>query len=110
MPRPWVLSGTAVRSPLCAGVCQHCRVRPSAPPFIGYQSLALEGVVGVSGNVIAWRPSANTATVLPNLPALKREADRGILVHLTLKGNFIWALDDPTLFLDGDTFGVQSST
>src|SRR5262249_41046666 len=43
---------------------------------------------------------------LPNIPALKPTNDRGILARLTLKGNFIWALDDPTVFLDGDAFGV----
>ena len=37
---------------------------------------------------------------------LKR-GDR-ILAHLTLKGNFIWAADNPELYLDGEAFGIQA--
>ena len=28
-----------------------------------------------------------------------------VLAHLTLKGNFIWAQRDPSLYLDGEVFG-----
>jgi hypothetical protein len=30
-----------------------------------------------------------------------------LLMRLTLKGDFIWARDDQTMFLDGDTFGIK---
>jgi hypothetical protein len=32
-----------------------------------------------------------------------------LLAHLVLKGNFIWSQKDPTVFVDGDSFGAPSS-
>jgi hypothetical protein len=84
------------------------RAAPASPPavqLIGYQTLTLAGTVSATGSTIRWVPGPGAATALPNLAALKPPDDRGILTRLTLKGNFIWAADKPTLFLDGDAFG-----
>src|SRR5262249_15539514 len=32
---------------------------------------------------------------------------RGVLVHLNLRGNFIWSLNDPSSYLDGEAFGTH---
>src|SRR5262245_56157918 len=82
---------------------------PSAPPLIGYQPLVLAGDVGVSANAIIWRPTAGTIAALPGLPLLKLPNDRGILARLTLRGNFIWARNDPSLFLDGEAFALSQA-
>jgi hypothetical protein len=78
---------------------------PSAPPLLMYQPMVLAGDVGVNANAIIWRPRADTAAALPGLPLLKLATDRGVLARLTLRGNFIWARNDPSLFLDGEAFG-----
>jgi uncharacterized protein DUF6519 len=82
---------------------------PSAPPLLGYQSLILSGNVGAVGTTIVWQPTPETATALANLPSLKLPNDRGILAHLTLKGNFVWARSNPALFLDADAFALPQA-
>jgi hypothetical protein len=81
---------------------------PASPPalqLVGYQTLTLAGAVSATGSTIRWVPGAGAAAELPNLAALKPPDDRGILTRLTLKGNFIWAANNPALFLDGEAFG-----
>ncbi len=38
------------------------------------------------------------------------ESERGdrVLAHLTLKGNFIWAANDPDCYLDGNAFDIEN--
>jgi hypothetical protein len=90
---------------------------PSAIPegslLVGYQPFVVAGDVGVgegeAANTIVWQPTADTSAALGALPALKFVGDRGILTRLTLKGNFIWARDNPGLLLDGDAFALPTA-
>lgn len=69
-----------------------------------YFPIVLAGSVSTAGSVISWKAGPQAQTVLNQLV---RQAlnERGVLAHLTLKGNFIWSQNDPTLFLDGEVFG-----
>jgi hypothetical protein len=90
---------------------------PSAIPegslLVGYQPFVVAGDVGVgegeAANTIVWQPTADTSAALGALPSLKFASDRGILARLTLKGNFIWARDNPGLLLDGDAFALPAA-
>jgi hypothetical protein len=82
-------------------------------PIIGFQPLILSANVAVDavdGMRITWNPADDTQSWLQGklLQRLTRFG-RGtsLLAHLTLKGNFIWAHDNPRLFLDGNAFGAQ---
>jgi hypothetical protein len=72
-----------------------------------YVQLALAATVGTNDRTITWAPSARARALLSNLPIIP-EGDRGFLARLTLKGNFIWSLDDLNLFLDGEAFGFRA--
>ncbi len=69
-----------------------------------YFRMVLAGNLSVNGGTISWRPLPQTASLLNQLIA-SNQADRGVLTELTLRGNFIWSQNDPTSFLDGETFG-----
>lgn len=94
-------------------------VQPDEKAFFGYQSIVLDGKPEANGKVITWSPSSFTANwlrgTLTNLFGkldAKVEGSRRpgrILGRLTLKGNFIWSLTDPKLYLDGDLFGVAEA-
>jgi Family of unknown function (DUF6519) len=90
-------------------------------PVLGYQTMLLPGLVAANTvstatsktNEISWTPQnpAGALTVMEFLgfllelmPALQPTSR--LLTHLTLKGDFIWSLNDPTIYLDGDAFGV----
>jgi hypothetical protein len=76
-----------------------------------YQIFNLAGTVSATPgtNAISWRPTADGTNLLGQITSATPPGDRGILMRLTLKGNFIWANGNPNLFLDGDDFGsVQS--
>ena len=49
---------------------------------------------------VAWLQSTAFAGMLATLPGQR------MLVHLTLKGNFIWQADNTDRFVDGDPFGM----
>jgi competence ComEA-like helix-hairpin-helix protein len=83
--------------------------------FVGYQPLILavkpEVVNDISGSGITWKPSEATNAVLKPwlnrlLPRLSDLGETGILARLSLKGNFIWAANDPELYLDGEALGA----
>ena len=61
-----------------------------------------------ANNVISWRPLTQTQAELSQL-IIANLSERGILARLTLKGNFIWAQNDPTTFLDGEAFGSHQN-
>ena len=69
-----------------------------------YYPIVLAGNVSASGNVISWKPGNQAQTVLNQIISSALN-DRGVLTHLTLRGDFIWSQNDPTLFLDGEVFG-----
>jgi hypothetical protein len=79
--------------------------------IVGYRPLILKGNVTVEEESVLWTPAdertrewlsdvlfATLGERFPEVPA--------ILVHLTLKGNFIWSREDRLLLLDGEAFGV----
>jgi hypothetical protein len=92
---------------------------PEEKAFIGYQPVVLDGRPEANGKVITWRPSSFTANWLRDILTIlfgrfdpKVEGSRRpgrILARLTLKGNFIWSLADPGLYLDGELFGVAEA-
>jgi uncharacterized protein DUF6519 len=79
-------------------------------PVIGFQPLILAARVSAEKNSITWLPvPATQAWLLQKLFSMMTEFKRGdrVLAHLALKGNFVWALSDPKLYLDGEVFGFQ---
>ncbi len=83
-------------------------------PVIGFQPLILLAQVNADGKSIYWTPTEPTRDWLNNrlFKAMLSEG-RGnrVMVHLTVKGNFIWAAEDnpkePNLYLDGEAFGLR---
>jgi hypothetical protein len=77
---------------------------------IGFQSIILAAKVEVESNSITWLPVDATQTWLRQQlfeTMLKLRLGGRVLAHLVLKGNFVWALKDPKLYLDGEVFGFQ---
>lgn len=77
---------------------------------IGFQPIILAARVNTAKNSITWLPMTPTqAWLLQKLFSMMTEFKRGdrVLAHLALKGNFVWALSDPKLYLDGEVFGFQ---
>jgi len=75
--------------------------------IVGFQPLILSGHVEIAERNLIWLPS-NAANDFLRIMISRLQgrqiADR-VLAHLTIKGNFIFAREDPTINLDGDTFG-----
>jgi hypothetical protein len=99
---------TALRSAISASTLTNL-------PLLGYEPLILTANVAAESagpnsatNSITWTATGSTLTLLREilvvLPALQPTSR--LLTHLTLKGNCIWGLNDPTLYLDGEVFGV----
>jgi uncharacterized protein DUF6519 len=88
-------------------------------PFFGFQSIILDGAASAEGVIISWSPSEFTAEWLRRalselLSVFRRSGNNSqrqgrVLARLTLKGNFIWSRTDPTLYLDGELFGVAEA-
>jgi hypothetical protein len=77
---------------------------------VGFQPIILAAKVNVENDRITWFPIDTTQNwLLTKLFSTMAEFKRGdrVLAHLTLKGNFVWALKDPKLYLDGEVFGFQ---
>ncbi len=82
-------------------------------PLVGYVPLRLPGnvtaVSDTAGNRIIWAPSDPKSVFyfLNSTFATMTKLNRGdrILGCLTLKGNFIWGQNNPSLYLDGEVFG-----
>ena len=81
----------------------------------GTTSVTLDATTKAAGPHIQWTPSGQAAQVLTNV--LRTTLSRPpflrprLLVHLTLKGNFIYAVEHASVNLDGEVFGVlQGST
>jgi Family of unknown function (DUF6519) len=75
---------------------------------VGTVPLTLDGIVRVDGNLILWRPTGQAAHWLLGqyrTLIIAGKIDRSLL-HLTLKGNFVYAKGDPTLDVDGEAFGI----
>ena len=73
--------------------------------IFGFQPIILAGQARIEDRTIVWVPSGPaTEFLLILFTRLQRLTDR-VLAHLTVKGNFIFARENPTVNLDGDTFG-----
>lgn len=73
----------------------------------GFQPMILGGQAQIAERNLIWVPSNAANDFLRILiPRLQQRqlADR-VLAHLTIKGNFLFARDNPTVNLDGDAFG-----
>ena len=72
---------------------------------VGTFPLKLAARVGVDGPLVVWQPGAFAMGWLQTLLVeLARVKLPGLLAHLTLKGNFIYAAGRPGVYVDGDTF------
>jgi Family of unknown function (DUF6519) len=81
-------------------------VQASSQGAGAYFPINLAGSLTVNGTTISWRPPAQTQSLLTDLiAATQNDPHNGVLVHITLKGHFIWALGDRNTFLDGDVYG-----
>ena len=84
----------------------------NAPAVVGFQPLILAGEFVAGGNVIAWRPSPATQAWLNGglqKALLAAQQTAPLLAYFTLKGNFIWAQQNPDIYLDGETFGLRGA-
>jgi Family of unknown function (DUF6519) len=75
---------------------------------VGTVPLTLDGIVRVDGSSILWRPTGQAAHWLLGQYRkliIAGKLDRSLL-HLTLKGNFVYAESDPSLDVDGEAFGI----
>lgn len=85
----------------------------SFQPFIlGYQPLSLDAVVRADGASITWLPTPAVGLWLQ--ASLFRTLgqsgiDQRLRCEIVVRGNYVWAADDPQQFLDGDTFGRRTA-
>ena len=69
-----------------------------------YFPVVLGGSVSCKESVISWKAGSQAQTLLTQLLTAALN-ERGLLMRLVVKGDFIWSQDDPNLFLDGEAFG-----
>ena len=76
--------------------------------LVGTVPLTLAAAVTVTGESIVWQPSASVAAWLQNqLSAVLQELNvTQVIVHLHIRGNFVYAAGESEVNLDGETFGV----
>jgi hypothetical protein len=76
--------------------------------IVGFQPLKLAARVLVNERELRWIPTREAQDwmqrILFNVLRGRQITDR-VLAHLTIKGNFIFAPDNPQLNLDGEVFG-----
>jgi len=76
-------------------------------PIVGFHPVVLRSNLDPMGTALLWVPwDENVIAWLQGQVGMAQE--RGleqVLAHLVLKGNFLWADDDASMFLDGDSFG-----
>jgi hypothetical protein len=84
---------------------------PATPQLVGYNPVIVAANVSAArnSNIITWLPSSAAAQWLTNLALASPATDRGILARFTVKGNFVWAQNNPGLFLDGEAFGFEQN-
>jgi hypothetical protein len=76
--------------------------------LVGTMPLTLNGIVRAKGNRIVWEPTDAVRRWLLGQfrkVLVGRKIDRALL-HLTLKGNFVYGKGDPKLDVDGEAFGI----
>jgi hypothetical protein len=81
-------------------------------PF-GTIPVTLDSETLAMGQLILWKPTNTAANVLKNAPLALSHGPwmrRELLVHLTLKGNFVYGEGNPKLNVDGEVFGELKGT
>ena len=80
----------------------------NGPAAVSYFPVNLAAAISVDTGrmVISWRGLAQTQSLLTDMINASPN-ERGVLMRFTLKGKFIWALNNPNLFLDGEAFGQR---
>jgi hypothetical protein len=78
---------------------------PTSPPSGGFNPFVLSASVSVSANTISWIPTPAAINALLNQLS---PGGLPLLARLTLKGNFIWAQEDPNVYLDGGGLGTAN--
>ena len=76
-----------------------------------FQPLILDAQVNSDNESIFWTPAQPTRIWLQErLFQVMKARKRGdsVLVHVHLKGNFIWGAKDKLTYIDGDAFGARS--
>jgi len=80
-------------------------------PIAAFHPVTLRSNLDPMGEALLWVPwDENVVAWVQQQVGMAQE--RGleqVLAHLVLKGNFIWADKDPSLFLDGDSFGAPAT-
>ncbi len=98
-------------------------VWPAAPsgqaPFFGTQPVSLNAQVSVSSNVIAWQPTqvwelTESPAPGPLFALIAKSLAAGqtlppVLARMRLRGRYIWAAGNPTVRLDGASYGTPGS-
>ncbi len=77
--------------------------------ILGYQPIIVDAAVSGAETLIRWIPTGPAGQWLSSV-LFKRLAQfkvAQVLVHFALKGNFIWENGAPTVYLDGEAFGVR---
>jgi hypothetical protein len=76
--------------------------------LVGTMPLTLNGIVQVRGTLIRWLPTEAVSRWLLSRVAKVVQAAKleRLLLHLTLKGNFVYGTKDTSLNVDGEAFGV----
>jgi hypothetical protein len=78
---------------------------------LGFQPLVLAAELEPLGEGMLWAPAKSVGAWLGSVffkLISGLSVDNRALVCLTLKGNFIWAREDPRLYLDGEVFGTRA--
>ena len=77
--------------------------------ILGYQPIIVDATASGAETLIRWIPTGPAGQWLSSM-LFKRLAQfkvAQVLVHFTLKGNFIWQNGAPAVYLDGEAFGVR---
>ncbi len=82
------------------------RIAAQIPDPIGTIPLTLDADVIAERNVIHWRPAPVLKRWFASGLRQRLERSGEVLAHLTLKGNFVYAGDEPELNVDGEVFGL----
>jgi photosystem II stability/assembly factor-like uncharacterized protein len=79
--------------------------------IVAFQPVFLRHHLEAHGDTLVWRPwDAHFLPWIRDQMSMLPEQDEMVthlLAHLELRGNFIWDAEDPSVFLDGDSFGTR---
>jgi uncharacterized protein DUF6519/centrosomal CEP192-like protein len=79
---------------------------PVSPPAGGFNPFILSATVTVVSNTITWTPTAAARTALINQVS---PGSLPLLARLRLKGNCVWAKDNPNVYLNGAVAGAPGT-